>query len=287
MNEYSPTWYELFLQPIAPEQTEREAAFVAHWLPQPAYSAVLDLCCGPGRHARALAERGYRVTGVDANASALAAARNHMTVHISPELDADKRRRTRIPPSYPRSSGSSASPDPSAKQSHSDIIYLQHDMRRLDALPGTFDGIICLWQSFGYFDAATNADILRQIGRKLRPGGRLLLDIYHRGFFERNQGTRHFERDGRAISETKRMDGDRLTVILDYGADLPPDSYAWQLFSPDAIADLARQHGFALLLACANFDPAAPASADLARMQLVFDAVMVVRAIPNRRCAPE
>jgi SAM-dependent methyltransferase len=248
MNEYSPTWYELFLQPIAPEQTEREAAFVAHWLPQPAYSAVLDLCCGQGRHARALAGRGYHVTGVDANAAALAAAR---------------------------------------RLSDDTITYLQHDMRRLDALPGTFDAIICLWQSFGYFDAATNTDILRQIGRKLRPGGRLLLDIYHRGFFERNQGTRHFERDGRAISETKRMDGDRLTVILDYGADLPPDSYAWQLFSPDAIADLARQHGFALLLACANFDPAAPASADLARMQLVFDAVMVVRAIPNRRCAPE
>jgi SAM-dependent methyltransferase len=75
MNEYSPTWYELFLQPIAPEQTEREAAFVARWLPQPAYSAVLDLCCGPGRHARALAGRGYRVTGVDTNTAALAAAR--------------------------------------------------------------------------------------------------------------------------------------------------------------------------------------------------------------------
>ena len=37
MNEYSPTWYELFLQPIAPEQTEHEVAFVAHWLPQPDY----------------------------------------------------------------------------------------------------------------------------------------------------------------------------------------------------------------------------------------------------------
>jgi len=232
MNEYSPTWFELFLQPIAPVQTEREAAFIARWLPQPAYCAVLDLCCGQGRHARALAGRGYRVTGVDSNAAALAAAR--------------------------RVSG-----DP--------IVYLQHDMRRLAELPGTFDAIVCLWQSFGYFDAATNADILRQISQKLRHGGRLALDIYQRDFFERNQGTRRFEHEGRAISETKRMDGDRLTVTLDYGPDLPQDIYAWQLFSPDEIATLARQHGFELLLACAGFDQATPASAEVARMQLVFE----------------
>jgi SAM-dependent methyltransferase len=232
MSDYSPTWYQLFLQPIAREQTEREVGFVARWLPLLGYRAVLDLCCGHGRHARALAERGYHITGVDANAAALATARR---------LSSDS------------------------------IIYLQHDMRHLAELPDTFDAIICLWQSFGYFDAATNADILRQIGQKLRPGGRLVLDIYHRGFFERNQGTRSFERDGRLISETKRMNGDRLTVTLDYGPDVPQDSYAWQLFSPDDIAALAQQHGFAPLLACAGFDQATPASADLARMQLVFE----------------
>jgi SAM-dependent methyltransferase len=232
MNEYSPTWYELFLQPIAPEQTEREAAFVARWLPQPAYCAVLDLCCGQGRHARALAGRGYRVTGVDGNAPALAAAR---------------------------------------RVSDDTIVYLQHDMRRLVELPGTFDAIICLWQSFGYFDTAGNADILRQISRKLRRGGRLVLDIYHRGFFERNQGTRHYQRAGRAICETKRMEADRLTVTLDYGPDREPDRFEWQLFSPAAIADLARQYSFELLLACAGFDQATPASAELARMQLVFE----------------
>ena len=239
MSDYSPTWYELFLQPITAEQTEREAEFVARWLPQPAYSTVLDLCCGQGRHARALAARGYRATGVDTNAAALAAARRAST-------DA--------------------------------IVYLQHDMRRLAELPGTFDALICLWQSFGYFDSATNADILHQISQRLRPRGRLVLDIYHRGFFERNQGTRSFERSSRTISETKRMDGDRLTVALDYGPDLPVDIYTWQLFTPDAIADLARQHGFRLLHACAGFDPDTPASAEQPRMQLVFERDEALRA---------
>jgi SAM-dependent methyltransferase len=232
MSDYSPTWYELFLQPIAPEQTEREAAFVARWLPLPAISVVLDLCCGQGRHARALARRGYRVIGVDSNAAAIEVAR--------------------------RASGG-------------EVDYVQHDMRRLEELPGTFDAVICLWQSFGYFDAATNAAILRQIGAKLRPGGRLILDIYHPGFFERNQGTRSFERDRRTISEAKHIDGDRLTVVLDYGPDRPADTYAWQLYSPEQIAALARQCGFDLRLACANFDETTPPSAEVARMQLVFE----------------
>jgi hypothetical protein len=52
-NQYSTTWFEVFLQPIQPVQTEREIAFIARWLPPPAYMTVLDLCCGQGRHARA------------------------------------------------------------------------------------------------------------------------------------------------------------------------------------------------------------------------------------------
>jgi hypothetical protein len=67
------------------------------------------------------------------------------------------------------------------------------------------------------------------------------------------------------------MDGDRLTVALDYGPDLRQDFYAWQLFAPDTITDLARQCGFAQLLACAGFDQVTPASAELPRMQLVFE----------------
>ena len=231
-NYYSTTWFELFLDTIDPEQTEREAAFVARWLPRPAYTTVLDICCGPGRHARALARRGYRVTGVDLNAAALAAVRG---------------------------------------ESGEQVVYLQRDMRNLDGLPGSFDAAVCLWQSFGAFDAATNADVLGQIGRKLKPNGRLILDIYHREFFERNQGTRRFVRGGATVTETKRMDGDRLAVRLDYEGRGEADEFEWQLFTPGEIRDLAEQLGFSLLNTCAGFDETLPASAEQPRMQLVFE----------------
>jgi SAM-dependent methyltransferase len=157
------------------------------------------------------------------------------------------------------------------RESGDQIVYLQRDMRDLDGLPGAFDAVVCFWQSFGYFDTATNAELLAQIGRKLRPGGRLILDIYHRGFFERNQGARSFERGGASVTETKRMDGNRLTVRLDYESRAEADVFEWQLFTPEEIGGLAEPCGFAMLIACTGFDEAMPASAEQPRMQLVIE----------------
>ena len=231
-NNYSTTWFSLFLDTIDPAQTEREVAFIARWLTQPEYTTVLDLCCGSGRHARPLAQRGYRVTGVDASAAALSAA---------------------------------------AAETGNAVVYLQRDMRNLQGLPGSFDAAVCLWQSFGSYDAATNAEVLEQVARKLKPGGRFILDIYHRDFFERNEGARSFERDGTAIVETKRMVGDRLIVRLDYATRGEVDEFEWQLFRPEEIAQLAEQNGFTLLNVCTGFDETLPASAEQPRMQAVFE----------------
>lgn len=195
---------------------------------------MLDLCCGWGRHARLLAERGYQVTGVDLNAAALAEAR---------------------------------------RQSIGGVTYIEHDMRDLADLPGSYDAVISLWQSFDYFDEATNRAILRQINRKLSPRGRLILDLYHyhRGFFERHQGTRSLERDGLTIVETKLMHGNRLTVQLDHGADRGADTFEWQLYTPDEIRDLAEACGLECRLICSGFDEGLAAAADHPRMQLVFE----------------
>jgi 2-polyprenyl-3-methyl-5-hydroxy-6-metoxy-1,4-benzoquinol methylase len=60
-NSYSPTWFELFLE--TQPYTAEEVAFVARNLPDPSHHRILDVCCGPGRHARPLAEQGYEVDG--------------------------------------------------------------------------------------------------------------------------------------------------------------------------------------------------------------------------------
>ena len=61
-------------------------------------------------------------------------------------------------------------------------------MRNIQEISGSFDAISCLWQSFGFFDDSTNKDLLQKMNDKLNANGRLILYIYHRGFFEKHQG---------------------------------------------------------------------------------------------------
>jgi SAM-dependent methyltransferase len=231
-NRYSATWFETFLRDFSPVQTEREIAFLARHLPQPAYRRVLDLCCGLGRHAIPLAARGYQVTGLDRSAEALAEAR---------------------------------------RRDNAGVAWVEGDMRDLAPLPGPFDAVLNLWQSFGYFDATTNRAVLRQIHDALRPGGRFILDIYHRAFFAAHQGDRARVDQGRTIVERKTLAGDRLTVRLDYGPDVPPDVFEWQVYMPDEIGALAADIGFRPLVVCREFDESRPPDPAVPRMQFVFE----------------
>jgi hypothetical protein len=147
--------------------------------------------------------------------------------------------------------------------------YLQKDMRQLGKLPGQFEAVLSLWQSFGYFDGETNRDILRQVSQKLKPKSRFILDIYQRDFFEAHQGSRQFEREGLLITSTNRMSGNRLTAELDYGNS--QDTFEWQLYSPDEICRLAAGFGLACLLVCTDYDEQKPITIDKPRMQLVFE----------------
>lgn len=233
-NSYSTQWFDLFLRRIPTIQTQREIAFLRAYLPKPNYRTILDLCCGAGRHTNPLAAAGYQVLGLDQNCTALAQAQEHA-------------------PSTAR--------------------YIEGDMRKLSLLPTPFDAVLCLWQSFGYFDDTTNADIIRQISSLLRPAGRFILDIYHRQFFEEHQGSQQFERDDMLISETKTIRDGRLSVELAYGGTMPADRFEWQLYTPAAIIALCRQYQLDYLLACSNFDPQTPPSRNIPRMQLVFQKV--------------
>src|SRR5207247_3017065 len=61
---------------VMPEAvTEQEADFLQQQLQLVQGARVLDVPCGPGRHACALAARGYQVTGVDLSATCLSEAR--------------------------------------------------------------------------------------------------------------------------------------------------------------------------------------------------------------------
>jgi SAM-dependent methyltransferase len=175
-NSYSPHWFEFFHFGIAEERTQREIEFICATAPLPQFRRVLDVCCGTGRHARALAARGYAVTGVERDSAAVAHARQ---LAGGPE-------------------------------------YIESDVRQFDPLAATYDVAIVMSQSFGYFDEATNRGLLRRLSGGLRDGGRIILDLWNPEFFIAHQGERNLETPAGIVREQKKVQSGRLFIHLIY-----------------------------------------------------------------------
>lgn len=102
---------------------------------------ILDLCCGPGRHALELARRGYRVLGVDRTESYLEEARRR------------------------------------ADEAGLDLDLAHADMREF-VEPEGFDVALNLFTSFGFFrDPEEDRGVVRNLLDSLVPGGRVLMDM--------------------------------------------------------------------------------------------------------------
>jgi len=240
VHTYSRQWFTTFLGNIDESVVAREVEFIARQIGRA--KSVLDLCCGPGRHAAPLVERGYRLVGLDVDEVAL--------------RDAQR-----------RAPGAS---------------LIRGDMRRLPLASESMDAVLCMWQSFGHFDSDTNAAVLAEMARVLRPNGHLILDVYHRDFHAARLGERTIERDGVRVREQRSMSNGRLRAALTY-ADGSSDIFDWQLYGPDELSGLGERSGLRLQLACAEFDETVPASSEHARMQLVFSATRTSQPEPRAR----
>lgn len=228
---YSSVWFSTFLHSIDPQQTIREVAFVERQFPLPHFARVLDLCCGPGRHAIPLSACGYEMTGVDFDAAAIEQA---------------------------RAAGTGAT-------------FIHDDVRNISSLAGQWDAALIMWASFGYFTPSGNRELLESIHARLRPGGRLILDIYNREFFVTRQGARRGVRAGVSFTETKHIEGDRLYVELEYEGRDVRDEFSWQVFDTRSIAALLHAAGFHVTRLYAGFDEAREVTPDDSRMQVVAE----------------
>jgi SAM-dependent methyltransferase len=110
-------------------------------LVKPKGKAVLDLCCGPGRWAIPFARKGFSVLGVDRTKFLLDRAKAN------------------------------------AKAAKVSIAWVRADMRDF-IRPNSFDLILSMFTSFGYFDQA-NEDlvVLRNMFANLKAGGVCLIDV--------------------------------------------------------------------------------------------------------------
>lgn len=139
-------WWEELLQvhefshysDYAEDLTRRETDFLIQALSMRGSETILDLACGNGRHSLALAERGFTVVGLDIVAPVLAHARARAT------------------------------------ERKLSVEFVQGDMREL-SYAGRFDVVLIMNSSLGFFDDATNRQVLTGAAQALAPGGRLLI----------------------------------------------------------------------------------------------------------------
>lgn len=140
----SPLYEKLYANRDEAE-AERLIDLLEETLPLDHCSRILDLGCGRGRHAISLNQRGYAVTGVDLSDQAIETAREKARA-----MDLEN------------------------------IRFKVRDMRR--PLPETFDAIVNLFTTFGYFKSdAENASVFNSVVEMLEPGGIFVLDYLNAG----------------------------------------------------------------------------------------------------------
>ena len=85
--------------------------------------------------------------------------------------------------------------------------FVQTDVREL-SLERRFDLAINLWTSFGYYDDATNASILKKIGQCLITGGKFLIELDNRDWYVRHFSPRIWlpQQEGVIVLQEREFD---------------------------------------------------------------------------------
>jgi len=198
---------------IAAGETQVANALRLRGVPQS--GSALDLGCGPGRHAIALASRGFAVTAVDLSAFHLEKAKQNVA-------------KARLA-----------------------IELVQADMRAF-MRPESFDLTLSLFTSFGYFDDAADAlQTLQNIHRSLRQAGALVMDVLSKECLARRfqpttsqkapDGSVLFQRH--AIVDDWTRVSNECTVVA--GSRVRTFDFSVRVYSGRELRDLLVRAGFA------------------------------------------
>jgi GrpB-like predicted nucleotidyltransferase (UPF0157 family)/SAM-dependent methyltransferase len=175
---------------------------------------VLDLCCGPGRHAIPLAKRGFEVTGVDRSAFLLQKARER------------------------------------ANQANMNVEWVFSDMREFSR-PNSYDLVLNFFTSFGYFEnKQDDLKVLQLVYQNLKAGGVFFLDMISKEWLARNyqsEITTKLE-DGSVLLQRNQVvdDWTRMKNQWTLTKDGHEQSFAFsdRIYSGQEMKDLLSAAGF-------------------------------------------
>lgn len=214
---FSPAYLRYANLRLTTEQTLRDVDFLESRVGLRPASAILDLCCGHGRHAIEFGRKGHLVTGIDLSMLALDEAHRQADTAGVP------------------------------------IRLVNADMR---AIPFKEEFDLCYnwFTSFGYFESdEDHSAALRSVRQSLKPGGHFVLDLINLAWLIRNFAPRTWTAgpDGELFLET--ADLDLVTSRLQFRIDsiLPSGSrtsseISIRLFSLVELLGLLKMAGFTI-----------------------------------------
>ena len=176
---------------------------------------VLDCPCGHGRHSFPLADAGYHIVGADRSKTALARAREQVAGREWPQ-------------------------------------FVEADYRELPLEDESFDAVLNLFSSIGYYDEESDLAAFREFRRVLRPGGALVLETMHRDRLMSIFRERDWEElpDGGIVFEQRNFDPVTGLVetnhsLIRANGERESFSYRMRPYTATELARMLDEAGFA------------------------------------------
>lgn len=219
MEFFGEDYLGAYHETISAENTLMEIGFVQQVLRLPLGSEVLDLCCGHGRHSVLLAKSGLNMTGLDLSEQYLKEAASYAT-SMGVEL----------------------------QLVHSDMRHIPFESR--------FDAVINLFTSFGYLSSDDeDVQVLKQVSKALKPGGRFLIDLINRDWvFSNNiEDERKVAPNGTVYQEHRELDQangrikNTFTVTTAGGVTHKSDGLAIRLYTLAELKSMLFDAGLTIM----------------------------------------
>ena len=205
---------------------------------------ILDLCCGHGRHSLELAKRGFnRVEALDKSRYLIQKAKK------------------------------------AAKMNNLSVKFREGDARRLPYQSDSFDIIMILGNSFGYFESIKeDLRVLKEVFRVLKPWGHILIDLTDGEYLKKNFQPRSWEwldknyyvcRERSLSLDKQRLISREVISHVNEGV-VVDQFYAERLYSKKKMTQLLTNAGFTDVISHGDFAPKSQRNQDLGMMEKRF-----------------
>ncbi|MFW9827556.1 MAG: methyltransferase domain-containing protein [Candidatus Thorarchaeota archaeon] len=202
---------------------------------------ILDLCCGQGRHSIELASRGFKnIFGLDRSRYLIQKAKS------------------------------------TAKKLELQCKFREGDARRMQYNSDSFDTVLILGNSFGYFESINDdLQVLKEAFRILKPWGKILIDISDGSYIKKNFQPRSWEWIDKNLfvcrERSLSLDKNKLIsreVITHVNKGVLVDQfYAERLYSKNGIQALLEKVGFKDICFHGTIKPQSQRDQDLGMME--------------------